>query len=71
MKTATGLLELPVVRVNGRGGGMPPWTPPLLVMSRPFPLPPFFVFFKKSFLANEQENIFGGRTVKVWPLYGS
>jgi len=24
------------------------------------PIPPFFVFFKKSFLANERENIFVG-----------
>jgi hypothetical protein len=28
-------------------------------------IPPFFVFFKNSFLANEWENIFGGVTVKV------
>jgi hypothetical protein len=61
MRTASpGLQELLVVRVNAG---------PLLVTSRAHP--PFFVFFKKSFLANEQEKDFGGRTVKVWPLYGS
>ena len=49
MKTASlGLLEVMVVRVNA--GGMPPRTPPLLVTSRA--IPPFFVFFKNSFLAN-------------------
>jgi len=51
----------PVVHVNT--GGMPPQTPPLLVTSGA--IPPFFVFFKNSFLANERENIFGGLTVKV------
>ena len=44
-------------------GGDAPHTPPLLVTSRA--IPPFFVFFKNSFLANERENIFGGLTVKV------
>jgi hypothetical protein len=51
-----------VVRVNDRGGAPP--DPPLLVMVMSRAHPPFFVFFKKSFLANEQENIFGGLTVK-------
>jgi len=47
MKTASlGLLEVMVVRVNA--GGMPPQTPPpLLVTSRA--IPPFFVFSKKVF----------------------
>jgi len=68
MKTASpGLLELPVVRMNARGDA-PPGPPSVGDVT---PIPPFFVFFKKSFLANERENIFGGRTVKVWPLYGS
>jgi hypothetical protein len=43
-------------------GGYPPG-PPLLVTSRA--IPPFFVFFKNSFLANERENTFGGLNVKV------
>jgi len=48
MKTASlGLLEVLVVRVNA--GGDAPRTPPLLVTSRA--IPPFFVFFKNSFLA--------------------
>jgi len=70
MKTALpGLLELPVVRVDV-GGDAPPNPPSVGDVT---PMPPFFVFFKKRFLANERKNIFGGRTVKVkvWPLYGS
>ena len=55
MKTASlGLLEVMVVRVNA-GGNAPP-DPPSVCDS---PIPPFFVFFKNSFLANERENIFG------------
>jgi len=62
MKTASlGLLEVMVVRVNA-GGDAPP-DPPLLVTS--WAIPPFFVFFKNSFLANQWENIFSGLTVKV------
>ena len=54
MKTASlGLLEVMVVRVNA-GGDAPP-DPPLLVTS--WAIPPFFVFFKKRFLANERDNI--------------
>ena len=56
MKTASlGLLEVP--GYVWMPGGMPPQTPPLLVRSRAHP--PFFVFFKKRFLANERDNIFG------------
>jgi len=56
MKTASlGLLEVMVVRVNA--GGDSPRIPPLLVTSRAHS--PFFVFFKKRFLANERDNIFG------------
>jgi hypothetical protein len=56
MKTASlGLLEVMVVRVNA--GGDTPRTPPLLVSSQAHP--PSFVFFKKRFLANERDNIFG------------
>jgi len=44
-----------VVHVNA-GGDAPP-DPPLLVTSGP--IPPFFVFSKKRFLANERDNIFG------------
>ena len=50
-----GLLEV-------NAGGMPPG-PPLFCESKA--IPSFFVFFKNSFFANEQENIFGGLTVKV------
>ena len=50
MKTASpGLLELPVVRMNARGDAPP--DPPLLVMSRPFPLSLFSsrkVFWRMS-----------------------
>jgi len=56
MKTASsGLLELPVVRVNARGGCPP--DPPSVGDVRSGP--PFFVFFKKRFLANERDIIFG------------
>ena len=62
MKTASlGLLEVMVVRVNDEGDAPP--DPPLLVTSRA--IPPFFVFLKNRFLANERENIFGGLTVKI------
>ena len=42
-------------------GWEPPRTPTLLGTSGA--TPPFFVFFKKRFLANKRENIFG-----EWPL---
>jgi len=62
MKTASlGLLEVMVVCVNA-GGDAPP-DPPSVVTSRA--IPPFFVFFKNRFLANEWENIFGRVTIKV------
>ena len=69
MKTASlGLLEVMVVRVNA--GGDAPRIPPLLVTSRL--IPPFFVFFKKRFLAmsgiiflaNERDN-FLARALRI------
>jgi len=49
MKTASlGLLEVMVVRVND-GGDAPPDPPSV---GRHGPIPPFFVFSKKRFLAN-------------------
>jgi hypothetical protein len=56
MKTASpGLLEVMVVRVNA--GGNAPSDPPSLVTSWAHP-------FQKSFLANERENIFGGKPLR-------
>ena len=61
MKTASlGLLEVLVVRVNA-GGDAPP-DPPSVVTS--WAIPPFFVFFKKRFLANERE-IFLARALRI------
>jgi hypothetical protein len=55
MKTASlGLLEVMAVRVNA-GGDAPP-DPPSVGDVRSGP--PFFVFFKNSFLANERDIIF-------------
>ena len=38
-------------------GGDAPLDPPSVVTSRA--IPPYFVFFKKSFLANERDHILG------------
>ena len=62
MKTASfGLLEVMVVRVNA--GGDAPLDPPSVgdVTGHS----PFLCFLQEQFFGDEQENIFGGLTVKV------
>ena len=62
MKTALlGLLEVMVVRVNAGGDATP--DPPSSV-GDVTGHSPFLCFLQESFLANWQENIFSGLTVK-------